>query len=53
MGGAPREVWKVEADVGDRVVRMDIERATGRQLTWSVAGPNGVTMRGTTRVFAR
>jgi hypothetical protein len=53
IGGAPREVWNVETDVGDRVVRMQVDRANGRQLTWSVAGPNGVSMRGTTRVFGR
>jgi hypothetical protein len=49
IGGAPREVWDVEADVGDRVVRMHVDPATGRQLDWSVTGPNGVTMRGTAR----
>lgn len=53
IGGAPRDVWNVETDVGDRVVKMQIDRATGRQLAWSVAGPNGITMRGTTRVFGR
>ena len=53
IGGAPREVWNVETDIGDRVVKMHIDRATGRQLAWSVAGPNGITMRGTTRVFGR
>ncbi|HYH79449.1 MAG TPA: hypothetical protein VEX86_06620 [Longimicrobium sp.] len=51
IGGAPRDVWTADVQVGDRTVRMHLDRATGRELDWSIAGPNGATMRGTSRIF--
>jgi hypothetical protein len=53
IGGAPREVWNVESGTDGRIVRMQVDRATGRQLAWSVAGPGGATMRGTSRIPPR
>lgn len=51
IGGAPREVWTADVQVGDRTVRMHIDRATGRELGWSFSGPGGAVLRGTSQIF--
>jgi hypothetical protein len=51
IGGAPRDVWTADVQVGERTVRMHLERATGRELDWTLSGPNGAVMRGTSRIF--
>lgn len=51
IGGAPRDVWTADVQVGDRTVRMHLDRATGRELDWSFSGPNGAVLRGVTQIF--
>ncbi|HEU4560331.1 MAG TPA: hypothetical protein VFS20_20950 [Longimicrobium sp.] len=51
IGGAPRDVWTADVQVGDRTVRMHIDRATGRELDWSFSGPNGAVLRGVSQIF--
>jgi hypothetical protein len=51
IGGAPRDVWTMDVTVADRTVRLHIDRATGRELDWTVNGPGGATMRGTSQIF--
>ena len=51
IGGASRDVWTAEVQVGDRTVRMHIDRATGRELDWSFSGPGGAVLRGVSQIF--
>ena len=51
IGGAQRDVWTADVQVGDRTVRTHIDRATGRDLDWSFSGPNGAVLRGVSQIF--
>lgn len=51
IGGAPREVWTLDAQMAGRTVRIHVDRASGRELQWAVAGPGGGTLRGTSQIF--
>jgi hypothetical protein len=51
IGGAPRDVWTADVQVGERTVRMHLDRATGRELEWILSGPNGAAVRGTSHIF--
>jgi hypothetical protein len=49
LGGLDAEAWKMEVDLGPRVVTRWVERSTGRELRWSVELPDGRTMVGERR----
>jgi hypothetical protein len=39
VGGASFDTWRIEVDLGPRIVTRWVERGTGRELRWSVSLP--------------